>query len=148
MIVSRWGQLGFGVAHVLTAALIVVGVFGGLPTRWLPIDAPALLLVVLHGAAAAALIGRHLIARTLAKVAAFASLGLGLLLIALLVGSASYLSGVYGPVGRGGALIMVLVVALAVPYLVALPAGELLWLGKAPPSSAKPAANKKPRRNE
>ncbi len=141
---SRRGQLGFGVAHVLTAALLVMGVFGGLPTRWMPIDAPALLLVVLHGAAAAALIGRHTLARTIAKTAAFASLGLGLLLIALLVWSASYLSGVYGPVGRGGALIMVLIVALAAPYLVAIPAGELLWLGQGTQRVSKPAANKKP----
>lgn len=131
---SRWGQWGFGAAHVLTAALVVIGVFGGLPTRWMPIDAPALLLVVLHGAAGAALIGRHKLALVLARAAAFASLGLGLTLIALLVWSASYLSGVYGPVGRGGALIMILIVALAAPYLLAIPVGELLWLGKRPKS--------------
>ena len=137
---KAFAQLGFGVAHVITAALIVVGVFGGLPTRWMPIDAPALLLVVLHAAASAALIGRHVRAPIIARVAAFASLGLGLLLIALLVWSASYLSGVYGPVGRGGAIIMALIVALAAPYLLAIPVGELLWLG----SKSKSIVTKKP----
>lgn len=136
---SRRGAIAFGVAHVLTAALIVVGVFGALPARWLPIDAPSLLLVVLHAGAGAALVSNHARARDVARVAAFASLAMGLGLIALLAWSASYLAGVYGPVGRGGAIIMVLVIALAVPYLLALPAGELLWLGARKP----PAATKK-----
>jgi hypothetical protein len=117
------------VAHVITAALVVVGVFGGLPTRWMPVDSIAILLVVLHAAAGAALIARHARAPMVARAAAFASLGFGLLLITLLAWSASYLSGIYGPVGRGGAIIMVLVIALAVPYLLAIPVGELLWLG-------------------
>ena len=75
----------------------------------------------------------------MARAAAFASLGLGLLLITLLAWSAAYLSGVYGPVGRGGAIILVLVIALAVPYLLAIPAGELLWLG--PRSAPKPPSS-------
>jgi pimeloyl-ACP methyl ester carboxylesterase len=40
----------------------------------------------------------------------------GLVLIALLSISASHLSGVYGPIGEGGALLMLLVVALAVNF--------------------------------
>jgi len=44
--------------------------------------------------------------------------------------SASYLAGIYGPIGRGGAIIFVLVLALAIPYLVAIPALELVWLGR------------------
>jgi hypothetical protein len=101
----------------------------GLPARWAPIDVIAGLLVVLHAGAGVLLIRRHDRAKDVARVAAVASLAAGLLLIAILAWTASYLSGIYGPVGRGGAIIMVLVIALAVPYLVALPAGELLWLG-------------------
>jgi hypothetical protein len=32
-------------------------------------------------------------------------------------------------VGRGGALLLVLVAALVVPYLLLLPAAQLLWIG-------------------
>ncbi len=134
--------LGFGVAHVITAALLVIGVFGGLPARWLPVDAVALVLIVLHAAAGAALIVRHARATDIARVAAFVSLGFGLLLIALLAWSASYLAGVYGPVGRGGAIILVLVIALAVPYLLAIPAMELVWLGARPHPKGDPPRKK------
>jgi hypothetical protein len=48
--------------------------------------------------------------------------------VATLALTASYLSGIYGPVGKGGALILVLVAALALPYLVVLPASQLVWL--------------------
>jgi hypothetical protein len=59
--------------------------------------------------------------------AAFA-LALGLALVTWLALTASWLSGVYGPVGRGGALLLAFVAALALPYLVVLPAVQLVWL--------------------
>ena len=46
----------------------------------------------------------------------------------LLALTASWLAGIYGPVGAGGAAIMALVAALALPYLVVLPCVELVWL--------------------
>jgi hypothetical protein len=63
------------------------------------------------------------------RVAAGALLVVGLALVAGLALTASYLIGIYGPVGRGGAIILVLVAALVLPYLVVLPLAELLWLG-------------------
>jgi hypothetical protein len=143
---ARRSALAFGVGHELTALLLIVGVFMGLPARWMPVDTVAGLLVVLHVGAGALLIQGHGRAKDVARIASMASLGVGLLFIAILAWTASYLSGIYGPVGRGGAIIMVLVIALALPYLVALPAGELLWLGprKAPASPApKPVAETK-----
>ena len=135
----RRGAIGFAIAHVTTAALLVVGVFMALPSRWTPVDASAALLIALHVAAGVALFVQSAHAAAIARISAFLSLGAGLLLIAIVSWTAAYLSGIYGPVGRGGAIIMTLVVALAVPYLVAIPAGELLWLG--PPKRAKkPAA--------
>jgi hypothetical protein len=50
--------------------------------------------------------------------------------------TASYLSGVYGPVGRGGAVILTLSAALALPYLVLLPVAQLVWLGPRAPRAA------------
>ena len=52
-----------------------------------------------------------------------------MLLFAALVLTASWLAGVYGPVGRGGAMIFGLVAAMVLPYTILLPAAELLWLG-------------------
>ena len=126
---SRGASLAFALGHLATAGVVGAGVFGGLPTRWAPVDMPAAALVVLHAAASVSLVrGRPVV---LARVAAWASLAVGLALIAILAWTATYLSTIYGPVGKGGALIMALVIALALPYLVALPAGELVWLGPA-----------------
>jgi len=61
-------------------------------------------------------------------MAAGVTLALGLVLVGALAVSASYLAGIYGPVGRGGAVLFILVMALAIPYLVALPGAELVWL--------------------
>jgi hypothetical protein len=42
--------------------------------------------------------------------------------------SGAGLLAVYGPVGKGGAIVLVLVAALALPYLVVLPLAQLVWL--------------------
>ena len=48
----------------------------------------------------------------------------------LLAVTASHLAGLYGPVGRGGALILAVVGLLVVPYLVLLPVAQLVTLRK------------------
>ena len=120
--------IAFGATDIATAAVVGLGVFGGLPSRWAPVDVPAALLCALMVTAGAGLLAGARWATAVARVAAAVALGLGLVLIALLVLSVGYLSGLYGPVGRGGAVILALVAALALPYLVALPAGQLVWL--------------------
>jgi hypothetical protein len=133
----------FGVTNLATAVLIYVGVFEGLPSRYLPVDAPAVVVALLFALAGSGLLGEATWAPPLAWVASVVSLGLGLLLVVTLALTATFLSGVYGPVGRGGALILALVAALALPYLVALPAAQIAWLGpfrelrqKSPPTPA------------
>jgi hypothetical protein len=74
-------------------------------------------------------LGRAPWGRWAARIAAVIALVVGLGLVSALSLTASYLSGIYGPVGRGGALILILVAALALPYLVVLPAVQLVWLG-------------------
>jgi len=66
---------------------------------------------------------------SLARLASRIVLAFGLLFLALVSSSVSYLFGIYGAVGRGGATLFILVAALAIPYLFALPVVELLWLG-------------------
>jgi hypothetical protein len=144
--VSRRAALVFGIADFMTAALIVLGVFAALPARYLPVDSVAALLAILKLASSATLLvaaakggmredptgaapSRRTWAQRLPWAAAACALAVGLSLVSALALTASWLSGVYGTVGRGGALVLVLVAALALPYLVVLPAVELVWFG-------------------
>jgi hypothetical protein len=127
---QRYSRVGFGSADVLTAALVFTGVFQGLPARYWPVDVPAGVIIALFAAAGMGLLGEAPWAPRVARVASVVSLTFGLLMVITLAITASYLSGIYGPVGRGGALILVLAAALALPYLVVLPAAQLLWLGQ------------------
>ncbi len=119
----------FGVANVVAAAVVVFGVFVALPARWMPIDAGGAIVAALLAASGVGLLTGKAWADRVARAAAFVVLIAGLVFIAALAVTASYLSGIYGPVGRGGAVILTLVAALTVPYLVVLPAAQLVWLG-------------------
>jgi len=126
---TKRARIGFGAANIGVSALVGWGVFRGLPTRWLPVDALALLVVVLMASSGAALLANHGAKERLTRIAAGVVLVIGLALFAMLALTASWLAGVYGPVGKGGAAIFVLVALLALPYLVVLPAVELAWIG-------------------
>jgi hypothetical protein len=128
---SRRATLVFGAVDLVTAAVIALGVFRGLPARWAPVDVPAAALVALELASAAGLIAGAPWGRRVARVTSALALALGLALVTTLALAASWLSGVYGPVGLGGAVVLALVAALAVPYLVVAPAVQLVWM--APP---------------
>jgi hypothetical protein len=117
-----------GAVDLFTAALVVFGVFGGLPARWWPVDTAAAALAAIEVASAVALFARLPWAARIAQVAGAVALALGLLAVSLLAVTASWLSGVYGPVGRGGAIVLLLIAVLLVPYLIALPIVQLLWL--------------------
>lgn len=127
---SRRAALVFGAADVLTALVIFVGVFVGLPSRWLAVDAPAFALVVGHVGSAAGLLSAARWGRAFARATAAAALAVGVALVTTLALTAAWLRGVYGSVGAGGALIFALVAALVVPYLVALPAVKVIWLAR------------------
>lgn len=135
---NRIFAVAFGVADLLAAFVVLLGVFAGLPARWWPVDAAAVLVILAFGSAGVGLIRGAAWAPRVARIAAFLALGTGLVLVTILAITVSYLNGIYGPVGRGGAIILTLVAALALPYLVALPALKLVWLGprdrKAEPS--------------
>jgi hypothetical protein len=126
--ISRRAAVVFGIADIVTASVVLVGVFLGLPSRWAPVDTGAIGLGVLLGASAAGLLFGASWAAPVARVASAVSLAIGLWLVAVLAITASWLSGVYGPVGLGGAVILALVAALALPYLVVLPLVRLVWL--------------------
>jgi hypothetical protein len=124
---SRRAEIVFGVLDAVAGALVAVGVFAGLPARWAVVDVPAGLLVALNLVAGVGLLVHARWAALAAKVAAAVSLAAGVLVVTALALTASWLAGVYGPVGRGGGLLLGLVAALALPYLVVLPAVQLAW---------------------
>jgi hypothetical protein len=125
---SRRAAIVFGIADLITAAVIALGVFVGLPSRWALVDVPSLALIAAHIGAAVGLLTAKPWAAAAARIASALSLGLGLAVVTTLALTASWLSGVYGPVGMGGAVVLALVAALALPYLVVLPVVRLVWL--------------------
>jgi hypothetical protein len=129
---SRRAAFVFGTADLFTAALVFLGVFVALPVRWWPVDWAAAMLGALELGAGVSLLARPSWAEALARTACAVALALGLVTTSALAVSASWLSGVYGPVGRGGAIIFGLVIALSVPYVVVLPVVQLVWLRRAP----------------
>ena len=132
--------LVFAALDVVAALLVVLGVFAGLPARWWPVDVGAALVAAALAACAAGLALEAPWARRLARIGLAAVLAIGLSLVAALALTASYLSGIYGPVGKGGSVILVLVAALVLPYLVGLPVAQLAWLGRdAKEASKKPS---------
>jgi hypothetical protein len=132
---TRRASVAFGVANILTAALLVFGVFVALPARWWPVDTGCGVLVALELASGAGLLAGASWGTFAARVAASVALGLGLFVVTLLAVTASWLSGVYGPVGRGGAIVLALVAVLAVPYVVVLPLVQLVALKQEKPAS-------------
>jgi hypothetical protein len=125
---SRRAALVFGIADLLTAAVVGLGVFVALPARWWPVDSAAALLAAMELAAGVGLLARTPWASAWARAASAVALALGLFTVTVLAVTASWLSGVYGPVGTGGAIILTLVALLTLPYLVVLPLVELVWL--------------------
>jgi hypothetical protein len=128
---SRRAAVVFGVTDLVTAGVIALGVFVGLPSRWAPVDLPATALVLLDLASGVGLLSRQPWAERVARWSSLVALAAGLWLITVLAATAGWLSGVYGPVGLGGAVILALVAALALPYLVVVPVVRLVWLREA-----------------
>jgi hypothetical protein len=125
---SAASRRAFGAANVATAALVTFGVFVGLSTRWWPVDVAAALVALLQLSSGVALLASLAWASRIARAASAVSLALGLFAVTVLAVTASWLSGVYGPVGRGGSIVLALVAALVLPYLVVLPLAQLVWL--------------------
>jgi hypothetical protein len=122
-------RIGFGVANLGVAILVAFCVFRALPTRWWVVDSGAAVLSSLLAASGVLLLAKSRHAERVTRIAAMVALAIGLATIAVLAATAAWLWGVYAPIGRGGAILFVLVLLLVVPYVVVLPAVELLWIG-------------------
>jgi hypothetical protein len=117
-------------AQLLLAVLILGGVWLLLPARWLWVDAPATLLGASCVVAAFALLRKLPWAIVFARVVLWAELAIGSLTCTLLAVSAAQLAGSYGPVGAGGAALLITIAALCLPYLIVFPALQLRGLGQ------------------
>ena len=115
-------------SQLLIACLLGVGIWVLLPARWLPVDligSAAALLSLLGGGS---LLLRKPWGTAVSRAASWTLLCIGCVTFSALAFTAAHLSGLYGPVGSGGALLMGTVAALILPYLVGLPALQLHWL--------------------
>lgn len=121
----------FAALNLLTASLLALGVFRGLPVRSVGIDACAGLLICGFLGSAVGLALQVAWGVRFARLTAQVSLGLASCAIVLLLVSMSFLAGVNGAVGTGGVVLAALIIALIVPYLVALPLLQLWWLRRA-----------------
>jgi len=127
-VLSRRAAVVFGVADLLTGLVVAFGVFVALPSRWWPVDLAAGVLAAVEAAAGVALLSSSSWADRIARAACAVALALGLFTVSVLAVTATWLSGVYGPVGAGGAIVLALVAALVLPYVVVLPVVQLVWL--------------------
>ena len=117
----------FAAANLLVALALGLGVFGGLPARWLWVDAPCALLILLLAISSGALFARASFALKLAKFVGFALLALGLTVVFALTLSLAFLRGVYGALGNDGVLLFSLAILFVLPYLVVYPSVLLAW---------------------
>jgi hypothetical protein len=115
-------------AQLGLSLLLSGGVWLALPARWAWVDVPGTLLASAAALAAIGLLAHARWALPFARWVLRAELLFGTLTATLLAAAAAQLAGSYGPVGAGGAILLVTVAVLVLPYLVVLPALQLSWL--------------------
>ncbi len=114
-------RLFAGLLQVGLAAGLGSAVAWGLPARWPSMDGWLITLTGLGVLGGLGLVWGHPMGRRLSAVASVAWLVSGLLLVTLLSFSSSYLAGLYGPVGQGGAALFAVAALLVLAYLVIFP---------------------------
>jgi hypothetical protein len=130
MALSRRARRTFGCVHLATSATVALGVFAGLPVRYFPVDLGGALVAAAFLVSGAGLVLKARWREAVARVVSWVVLVVGLGLTTALALSASHVVGLYGPIGRGGALLLVMVALLVVPYLVVGPALSVHWLSR------------------
>ncbi len=115
-----------GVVNLVLAVLLLGGL-AVLPARYLPVDGPAIFFALALAASGIGLYGGATWGARVARYVAGATLAAGAVLCTALAFTAAHISGLYGPVGSGGAILLAVVALLLLPYLVLIPAAQL-WL--------------------
>jgi hypothetical protein len=117
------------------AVLLLMAIWLGLPARWWPVDVLGTLLALAFAACGVGLIRGEPWAEKVARIVGAVALGIGLLLVSALALTAAHISGLYGPIGGGGAALLGTIAALVLPYLVILPAAQLFVLARREPAA-------------
>jgi hypothetical protein len=128
---SKRARLTFGISNLLVALILFAGVFAVVQPRFWALDLPLGLIALLQLVSGGALLGRLPWAERALRVAAWACFALGLTVVSLIVLSMVFLRGIHGDYGVAAMAVSGLIVALLVPYVLVLPALELLWLKRA-----------------
>jgi len=117
----------FALSYLFLGGLLLFAIWRALPARWLPVD------LIGTGIALAALAAGVLVWRghphglRVALVVSIVWLTIGAAVTTTLAWTASSIVGLYGPVGSGGALVLVFVALLVVPYMVGAPALQAFY---------------------
>lgn len=119
----------FAAGNLGIAALALGGIFGLLTVRWWVVDVPAAVGGLLLLLGAVGLAARPAWGWQAARAAALFTLAIGLSVTVALILAAGYVHGVHGVLGKGVSIAYVLLVAAALPWLIAFPTAQLVWLG-------------------
>ena len=128
---SNAARLTFGISNLLVALILLGGVFVVVQPRFWGLDAPLALIALVQLTSGVGLLLRLPWAARALRVSAWVSFASGLLVISLVVLSMVFLRGILGDYGVAAMAVSGLIVALLVPYVLVLPALELLWLKRA-----------------
>lgn len=115
-------------AQLLLGALLLFAVWKLLPARWAPVDVLGTGLAIGCLFGGGSLLAGARVGPRAARLVSMVTLGLGLVVTTALCVTVGHLVGSYGPVGQGGAVLMVVIALLVLPYLVLLPLLQLSWL--------------------
>ena len=121
-------RIAFGVLNAISGVVVLVGVFMLAQPRFWALDVPAALIGMAQLASAVSLLARLRWALRALAVAAWVSFVLGLAVVFLIVLTMLFLRGIHGDYGVAALAVSGLIVALLLPYIVVLPALQLLWL--------------------
>ena len=119
---------GWVLLQLVQALVVLGGTWLALPTRWWLIDGLGTALGFLWLLSAWGLVKSSPWRIACGAWAAGLTLLAGLVVLTLLGLSVGQLVGLYGPVGRGGAVLLLAVALFLLPYLVVFPAWQLLQL--------------------
>jgi hypothetical protein len=119
-----------GTLDLMVGALVLIGVWLGLPARWWPMDVAGTVIGLAMTASGVGLLLRLPWGETVGRIVGAVTLVAGLALFTALAFTASYIAGLYGPIGGGGAILLFAATLLLVPYLVVFPAAQLWFLAR------------------
>ncbi|MES1178813.1 MAG: hypothetical protein ABUL62_31110 [Myxococcales bacterium] len=130
---SNAARLTFGISNLVVALILLGGVFAVVQPRFWGFDVPLALIAFSQLASGVGLLFRLPWATKALRVSAWVSFAVGLVVISLIVLSMAFLRGILGDYGVAAMAVSGLIIALLVPYVLVLPALELLWLKRAAP---------------